>query len=867
MPQPNDDDALFGSYFNAPDPIAPIHNAFIMQESGGNPNVPTSVTGAMGPGQIQPDTFKQYAQPGERINNPADNVAVSKRILQDYYKRYNGDTGRMAVAYFSGPGNVAPPDSPTPWVKDKADPTGKSTSSYVSDIGRRLGKSSPDDALLHNYFSQPDIVPSPGPGIPTRITVRPPTINQPPAANLPTTVPGWVPPELASLYTGVQNAPANALAFPGNVYATGAEAFKAGGQRMQQGATELGQGNYLPSFPSTDPQTWGAGGVLNTALGAQGMIFSPASGLLHEGIGVPITQLTGNPQAGETAETLAGLIGGARFGAKPIIEATVPHVRATNALVQAVGPENIPAVVSRLERDPNLSLMDVAPGVQTRAMGIAQNEGAGQDILFNRFEQRTKGAAGGDYTPYEQLGPQSNVVQDREAIVQHAKNVGEQLIQPAVENAAPVPIKPILRSLDKAIGSPEAIAGETPRIPLDPTQQRLLKLRKEITSGEAAPINERVGLAIGPINEAIKSGKLGPQRVADFTEARRLLNSARRGITSEEDLVRGLTALSKNQKIVGPIDDALNMIKKGPTEYRGADFLHGIQSRLREEAEALRSSATGSERFMSKDLFDARDKLIDNIDKASGGQYRPALSKYRDAFDIRKSFDQGINVERMRSGEQGIEDSPEAWREWASQASPEEKLAAQKGALWSLKRKVGMLRNAGVTGGDMPPPLSPFTRQKLETLFGKSNTDGLVEMLQNARARSETNSLLFRQSKTARTQEGIAAMKPRDVQPISHGSGFGLPIGVEMAGSVLGHPEAGTAGALALLGASALRKGGQALMQKSDLARNALFAHMASATGAEREPILNLLRSRQPTNFGPRYLNALTATGRALLPP
>lgn len=116
-----------------------LHSAIIQQESGGRANAGTSVTGAQGIGQIEPATFAQYAKLGEHINNPADNLAVSKRIIADYYQRFGGDPQRVAVAYFSGPGNVAPAGSPTPWVRNNADPTGKTVASYVADIGQRLG--------------------------------------------------------------------------------------------------------------------------------------------------------------------------------------------------------------------------------------------------------------------------------------------------------------------------------------------------------------------------------------------------------------------------------------------------------------------------------------------------------------------------------------------------------------------------------------------------------------------------------------------------------------------------------------------------------------------------------------------------------
>jgi hypothetical protein len=119
-------------------PGASLSSAIIGQESGGNPNIGASVNGALGIGQIMPATFQRFAKPGEDINNPKDNLAVSQRITESYLQRY-GDPARAAVAYFSGEGNVAPPGSPTPWKEDRKDGNGKSVSSYVSDVLGRMG--------------------------------------------------------------------------------------------------------------------------------------------------------------------------------------------------------------------------------------------------------------------------------------------------------------------------------------------------------------------------------------------------------------------------------------------------------------------------------------------------------------------------------------------------------------------------------------------------------------------------------------------------------------------------------------------------------------------------------------------------------
>lgn len=124
------------SVAQGPDAIA---NAIHGQESGGRANSVTSVNGAVGGWQVTPATFARYARPGENISNPADNETVGRRIIADLNERYHGDAQRVAVAYFSGEGNVAPPGSATPWKEDKKDGNGTSVSSYVSGVLGRMG--------------------------------------------------------------------------------------------------------------------------------------------------------------------------------------------------------------------------------------------------------------------------------------------------------------------------------------------------------------------------------------------------------------------------------------------------------------------------------------------------------------------------------------------------------------------------------------------------------------------------------------------------------------------------------------------------------------------------------------------------------
>lgn len=125
-----------------------IAGIFAQQESNGGKTAPDN------PFQIQQGTFNQYAQKGESWNNVSDRNMVAQRVLNTYNDRYGGDLGRIATAYFSGEGNVAPPGSPTPFLRNVSDRNGKSVASYVGDILGRAGGGMPQSGPM---ASQPPL--------------------------------------------------------------------------------------------------------------------------------------------------------------------------------------------------------------------------------------------------------------------------------------------------------------------------------------------------------------------------------------------------------------------------------------------------------------------------------------------------------------------------------------------------------------------------------------------------------------------------------------------------------------------------------------------------------------------------------------
>lgn len=122
-----------------------VMGALLGQESNNGANPATSIDGARGAGQVMPGTFKQYAKPGETIDNPDHNLAVMARIVKDLGNKSGDDPAKMATGYFSGPGNIASAGA-TPWRNDAADGNGKRVSSYVNDVLGRLTGSTPAQA-------------------------------------------------------------------------------------------------------------------------------------------------------------------------------------------------------------------------------------------------------------------------------------------------------------------------------------------------------------------------------------------------------------------------------------------------------------------------------------------------------------------------------------------------------------------------------------------------------------------------------------------------------------------------------------------------------------------------------------------------
>jgi cell wall hydrolase len=529
--------------------------------------------------------------------------------------------------------------------------------------------------------------------------------------------------------------------------------FNSGKDLAASGVQDFRAGNYLPSFPSSDPKTWSGGAALKVPAGILGAISSPFSAATSKLVSEPVTELTGSPEIGSRAGDVAGLVAGSKF-VVPKVAAALPANRALSGVADAIRPEDFAAMAQRLRENPRLSLMDVDPNLQIRAQGlIRQTEGDARDTLTNAVEQRMAGRqdalrAAND----ELLGPAPNVEELTSGLRKQARDKGRELfgggdqLGTVFQGAEPVNVSGVVDKLDKKL-NPTA-GGAVSGLPKGPVAERLAEIRDQLTND--------------------KELLTDPQR------------------------------------------------------------LHVIQSDLGAEINNLSKSTSGTEKRLIGPLKDVQNGIVDAIDDATSGKYKPARQVYRSEREVQEAFDKGRNLFRNRQSVD--EDLPEFWKKWASESSPAELDAARKGARVALDYQVRSLRDAARRGTDLPE--IGFNRDKVQILLGKSEADKWAQRVRDEADIARTNNKLVGNSETANNLAGMEAVKVREPKPLSLTKFVG-PAAAEIAGAASGFPEFGHAGAAALGLAAAGNRLVQSIGRRSDIARNNRLAEILSATGKD----------------------------------
>lgn len=296
----------------------------------------------------------------------------------------------------------------------------------------------------------------------------------------------------------------------------------------------------------------------------------------------------------------------------------------------------------------------------------------------------------------------------------------------------------------------------------------------------------------------------------------------------------------KVQKLMQGYRDRLTNDKLVLTD---PDVLNKLQSGMRRNAESLLRSPDPEAKAMGYSLFQLRNKVIDAIDKAgeNPGDYRKALSKYRDENNIATAFEHGHDA--IIKNSKNLEDHPSYFKNWVDSASKEELEAAREGARVAIDTAIKTYRTAATNPASKEVQLAQvdFNRERIQTLFGKEKADTLFKKLDHERMIADTNNKIIEGSQTAMRETAdsrIALPTKQDVMKSAP-----VVAGAEALNYLAGgYPGAATALVGAAKGASAIK---HEIATKLAKEHNVNYAKMALPVegSAEREELIKALEN------------------------
>lgn len=619
------------------------------------------------------------------------------------------------------------------------------------------------------------------------------------------------------LVRGVFQAPRDAGGFvadlPSNVGRATADAYGSGVETARSGYEDLKKGRFAPRFPTANPETWEGGGVLKSAAGLAGAVFSPITGVVQETVEKPVTSLTGNEKAGEVAGMVAGgVLPVAKAG--KTFNASRPTNMAVTKLVEAIGPENLPEVIERLKSNPRLSIIDVSPGVKQDAQKLVTMDGKHQNAMIKAIEGRSDSARGVVESIYdEKMGAPVDVIKKIDDMKAQAKATGSNLINPIVDNVKNVNVTNVVKGIDDAIANEGPVEratlkalkeGREPPLPLSDAQRKLFNIRERIR-GDWKDREEMFLDAKGEqgAHELQKSLR---------REAQDLLDSQNPG-----DRELGRKLMKVRNSIVDAVDDATR-----------ADMT---------SQEFLRQQGFSSSVINTMKNPDADAALLGWKAGKGEGTYKKALGQYADDMAVQEAFDRGRFILSNRPTK--LEDRPESLAKWLKSAKPAEVDAVREGARVAIDNQIRGMRFAAKKGSDIPEV--EFNKSKLEMLFGKEEVADLSRKLRDEKDIAQTTTDMLRNSQTAmrlrsNSRIDLPVEKAASLNP------FLAPV-AEIAGAAMtGYPGASIPVIALQGGQKALFKGRTALARRT----NEQLAKMMTAQGPARDELIQILESALP---------------------
>lgn len=331
-------------------------------------------------------------------------------------------------------------------------------------------------------------------------------------------------------------------------------------------------------------------------------------------------------------------------------------------------------------------------------------------------------------------------------------------------------------------------------------------------------------------NEAINPAIANAKPVVIFNTLDNLNNSLKPGILKVGDS----TYLPEVKKDLNNIRKDLLMAK----EYK-ADDLHWYQAKLRKDAETLIRSGSGLDKARGHAMMEVRNNLVADIDAASGGKYKPALSSYRDEMHIADSFKEGYDG--VFSSSKKMENDPSFTKKWFEGLTDHEKQAAREGARARIATEIGTARNPALAGESFSR--SDFNQEKLAVLFGKEEAAKLIKTLQEERTIANTHNKIVEGSQTAmRSASKSQFALPTKTEVMQSAPAVAA---VEAGNFFMGGMPGIGSGLLATAKAGAMAK--DAIKMKLAREHNARYAQYALPTeGPSRDALIAALESQIP---------------------
>ena len=358
-----------------------------------------------------------------------------------------------------------------------------------------------------------------------------------------------------------------------------------------------------------------------SGLGKVGMGLLRVVGSPFEGASSIAGDITGSKEIAGKTGLVAGFVpvgGGARAVVSRIpgvdILSNVPVVRrlaptaasknkALRELVDQItsegrDPQALVDTISAMKADSRIAPVDTSPNVLNKAQGLfVEGSPAAKEHLFSASKGRMANLPEDVEKAYDELGGVPvNALQKLNDLAAAAKKAGSDIINPALVNAKPVDISPVIDHIDTILkpGIMKHVTGET-TLPFNEVKQKLSNLKSMIANDK-----ERL---------------TDPQALHNFQSALRREAETRLASADGGERQLGRALMAVRNRVVNAINEASPKIKiiENGIEKEVGQYKHGLNI-FREEKdvgnafrEGYQSSAKGMEKDPSftKQWFDS----------------------------------------------------------------------------------------------------------------------------------------------------------------------------------------------------------------------------------------------------------------------